>query len=77
MDEMFLLVRARSEAGCLLEELRVPAPCIPLPANIAPFVGSVGSLDMPSGMLNVYAAELPEFCFVDGRDRDWQAWNLD
>ena len=76
MGEMFLLVRARSEAGCRLEELRVPAPFIPL-TDIAPFVGSVGSLCIPSGMLNVYAAELPEFCFVDGRDRDWKAWNLD
>jgi len=74
MPEIFLLVRNRSSAGRRLEKLRVPTSFIPLPAHIASCVRDVGSFDIPSRMLDKYAMELPEFCFVNGKHGWWHHW---
>jgi len=72
--EMFLLARTRFNAGCRLEELRVPSSFIPLPADIASCVESVRSFNIPPRVLHVYAMELPEFCFTEREPKWWKPW---
>jgi len=72
--EIFLLVRTRASADRRLEKLRVPSSFIPLPADIASCVRDVGSLDIPSRILHVYAMELPEFCFSEREHEWWKPW---
>jgi len=72
--EMFLLACIRSNAGCQLERMRVPSSFIPLPADITYCVREVGSFDIPSRVLHMYAMELPEFCFAEREHRWWKPW---
>ena len=73
MREIFLLLRTRS-IGHRLEKVRVPSSFIPLPADIASCVRDVGSLDIPSRTLHMYAMELPEFCFAKKGHKWWEPW---
>ena len=72
--EISLLARTRSGAGLRLAKLNVPTRFIPLPTDTSSCVGEVGSFDIPSDMLHMYAVELPEYCFVDGEHGWWQPW---
>ena len=74
MRVLFHVLRARSRAGGRLERVRVPSDYLPLPADIAPHVRDVGSIDIPSNALHMYAMELPEFCFVEGKHKWWKFW---
>jgi hypothetical protein len=73
MRETFLLLRTRS-IGNRLEKVRVPSSFIPLPADIASCVRDVGSLDIPSRTLHMYAMELPVFCFAEKGHGWWEPW---
>ena len=72
--EISLLARTRSSAGLRLAKLNVPMRFIPLPTDTSSCVGEVGSFDIPSDMLHMYAMELPEYRFVDGEHEWWQPW---
>ena len=74
MHEFFHLLRIRSRAGGRLEKVRAPSRFVPIPADITPHVECVGSLDIPSSALHMYAMELPEFCFAEGEHKWWNAW---
>jgi len=71
---MFLLLRARYNADRLLGKVRVPSCFIPLPADVASRVRDVENLDIPSGILPMYAMELPEFCFAVREHEWWEPW---
>ena len=74
MRVLFHVLRARSRVGGRLEKVRVPSKYVTLPADIAPHVRDVGSIDIPSNAVHMYAMELPEFCFVDGEHKWWKLW---
>jgi len=63
--DIFRLVRIRSSAGRTLRKLSVPTSSIALPADIASCVSYVGSLDIPTDILDVDAVGLPRFYFLD------------
>ena len=69
MREVFLLARARFNAGYPLERLRIPSSFVPPPVDVSACVGDVTSLDPPAMPLNVHSMELPEYCFA--KDHEW------
>ena len=70
---LFHLLRTRSKVGGRLEKVRVPSRFVTLSADIIPYVKEVGSLDIPSSTLHMYAMELPEFCFAE-EHKWWNPW---
>lgn len=74
MRPFFDLLHARSTVGGWLERLRLPPGFTYLPVSVAPHVRDVGSLDIPSSALHMYAMELPEFCFAEGEHKWWIPW---
>jgi len=73
MGGLFHILRTRSKVGGRLKKVRVPSHFAALPADIVPYVRDVGSLDIPSSALHMYAMELPEYCFVE-EHRWWNPW---
>ena len=75
MREVFLLVRARFNAGHQLEKLRVPSSFLPLPVRVGSRVQDVESMDIPSGPLHSHSMKLPAFCFAKEHGW-WMPWKL-
>ena len=73
MQDIFLLVRARLNAGSQLDKLRIPSSFIPPPSDISSHVRDVTSLDTSSRESHAYSMELPGFCFAEDHEW-WQPW---